>query len=141
MVCAWIVPRSLSRSRRAILQTASHQLPLPCRILCSTATLLDAFSMRQFHPGTESGHDHFFATFGKFGAATNNHTAEMLAEVRSRAAEGHLQYMELMFNPDGGAAAKLGRSLGWNDDLSKPCVTSFLSGGLPQIVADASAVP
>src|SRR5260221_42785 len=42
--------------------------------------LLDAFSMRQFHSGPESGHDHFFATFGKFGAATNNHTAEVLAE-------------------------------------------------------------
>src|SRR5947209_2744767 len=26
--------------------------------------LLDSFSMRQFHPGPESGHDHFFATFG-----------------------------------------------------------------------------
>ena len=72
--------------------------------------LLDAFSMRQFVPGAESGHDHFFATFGKFGAATNRHTAEMLAEARSRAAAGHLQYMELMFNPDGGAAGRLGAS-------------------------------
>ena len=93
--------------------------------------LLDAFSMRQFVPGAESGHDHFFATFGKFGAATNGHTAEMLAEARSRAAAGHLQYMELMFNPDGGAAARLGASLGWNDDLSK-LRDQLLSGGLPQ---------
>jgi adenosine deaminase len=99
--------------------------------------LLDAFSMRQFHPGAESGHDHFFATFGKFGAATNNHTAEMLVEARSRAAAGHLLYMELMFNPDGGAAARLGAQLGWNDDLSK-LRDQLLSGGLPQIVADAS---
>lgn len=74
--------------------------------------LLDAFSMRQFIPGTESGHDHFFATFGKFGAATNGHTADMLVEVRNRAAADHLQYMEIMFNPDGGAAGKLGVSLG-----------------------------
>src|ERR1041385_4373458 len=81
--------------------------------------LLDALSMRQFVPGPESGHDHFFATFGKFSAAANNHTAEMLAEARARAAEGHLQYMELMFNPDSGAAAHLGLSLGWNDDPSK----------------------
>lgn len=100
--------------------------------------LLDAFSMRQFHPGLESGHDHFFATFGKFGAATNNHTAEMLAEVRSRAAEGHLQYMELMFNPDGGAAAKLGLQLKWNGDLTA-MRDQLLAQGLPQIVADASA--
>ncbi len=99
--------------------------------------LLDSFSMRQFHPGPESGHDHFFATFGKFGAATNGHTAEMLAEVRTRAAEGHLQYIELMFNPDGGVAGRIGAQLGWNGDLAK-MREQLLSGGLLQIVADAS---
>jgi hypothetical protein len=98
--------------------------------------LLDAFSMRQFHPGPESGHDHFFATFGKFGAATNGHTAEMLAEVRERAAEGRLQYMELMFNPDGGAAARLGMQVGWNDELAT-MREKLLSGGLPQIISAA----
>src|SRR6476620_1024872 len=40
--------------------------------------LLDALSMRQFIAGAESGHDHFFATFGKFGPASNAHIAEML---------------------------------------------------------------
>jgi hypothetical protein len=99
--------------------------------------LLDAFSMRGWHPGTESGHDHFFATFGKFGAATWNRTPDMLEEVRSRAAQENLQYMELMFNPDGGQAAKLGASVGWNDDLAK-MREQLLAGGLPQIVADAS---
>jgi hypothetical protein len=99
--------------------------------------LLDAFSMRQFVAGPESGHDHFFATFGKFGPATNGHTAEMLAEARSRAAAGHLQYMETMFNPDGGASLRLGASLGWNDDLGK-LREQLLSGGLPKIVADAT---
>ena len=99
--------------------------------------LLDALSMRQFVPGPESGHDHFFSTFGKFGPATNGHTAEMLAEARSRAAAGHLQYLETMFNPDGGAAARLGASLGWNDDLSK-LREQLLSGGLTKIMADAS---
>ena len=99
--------------------------------------LLDALSMRQFAPGPESGHDHFFSTFGKFGPATNGHTAEMLAEARSRAAAGHLQYLETMFNPDGGAASRLGASLGWNDDLSK-LREQLLSGGLTKIVADAS---
>jgi hypothetical protein len=98
--------------------------------------LLDALSMRQFVAGAESGHDHFFATFGKFGAATNGHTADMLAEARSRAAADHLQYLETMFSPDGGAAARLGASLGWNDDLSK-LRQQLLSGGLPKIVADA----
>src|SRR5260370_3690032 len=35
------------------------------------ARLLDAFSMRGFRPGVESGHEHFFATVGRFGAAPN----------------------------------------------------------------------
>ncbi len=117
---------------------AGNKPPASAALQDSTlyGSLLDAFSMRQFIPGLESGHDHFFATFGKFGAATNRHTAEMLAEVRSRAAAGHLQYMELMFNPDGGAAGRLGASLGWNDDLSK-LRDQLLSGGLPQILTDA----
>jgi len=99
--------------------------------------LLDALSMRQFVAGAESGHDHFFATFGKFGAATNGRTADMLAEARSRAAAGHLQYLETMFNPDSGAASRLGASLGWNDNLGK-LREQLLSGGLGKIVADAS---
>jgi hypothetical protein len=99
--------------------------------------MLDAFSMRQFHPGPESGHDHFFATFGKFGAASGSHTAEMLAEAKSRAATDHLQYMELMFNPDGGEAGRLGTRVGWNDDLSK-MRDQILAAGLPQILAQAS---
>jgi len=61
--------------------------------------------MRQFRPGPESGHDTFFATFGKFGAASGAHTAEMLAEAKSRAGDGPSAIHELMFNPDGGEAA------------------------------------
>jgi hypothetical protein len=99
--------------------------------------LLDAFSMRGWLPSAESGHDHFFATFGKFGAASGNHTADMLAEVRSRAAGENLQYMELMFNPDGGQAGRLGISLGWNDDLAK-MREQLLAGGLKKILADTS---
>jgi hypothetical protein len=99
--------------------------------------LLDALSMRGWRPGIESAHDHFFATFGKFDAASKGHTAEMLAEVRSRAANEHLQYLELMFNPDGGQAAALGAAIGWNSDLAK-VRDELLAGGLQQIVAQAS---
>lgn len=99
--------------------------------------LLDAFSMRGWFPARESGHDHFFATFGKFGAAGNGHTADMLAEVRSRAAADHLQYLELMFTPDGGASSGLGRQLGWNDDFAK-MREQLLAGGLENILAQIS---
>ena len=99
--------------------------------------LLEAFSMRGLLAAKESGHDHFFATFGKFGAATNGHTADMIEEVRSRGAREHLQYMELMFNPDNGQAAGLGKKLGWNADLAKSR-QDLLAGGLTEIVTQAS---
>jgi hypothetical protein len=99
--------------------------------------LLDAFSMRGWFPARESGHDHFFATFGKFGTAGNGHTADMLAEVRSRAADDHVQYLELMFTPDGGAAAGLGRQLGWNDDFGK-MREQLLTGGLEYTLGQIS---
>jgi adenosine deaminase len=99
--------------------------------------LLDAFSMRGWFAARESGHDHFFATFGKFGAAGNGHTADMLAEVRSRAAADHLQYLELMFTPDGGGASGLGRQLGWNSDFAK-MRDQLLAGGLQDVFTQVS---
>ena len=38
--------------------------------------MIDAWSMRNWKPGDESGHDHFFATFDKFGLASHTHVAE-----------------------------------------------------------------
>ncbi|HMF89419.1 MAG TPA: adenosine deaminase [Candidatus Angelobacter sp.] len=130
-------------------RTTSSFVPPPCdakdRPPASTAyqdqglynQLLDAFSMRGWFPARESGHDHFFATFGKFGAAGNGRTADMLTEVRSRAAADHLQYLELMFTPDGGAAAGLGRKLGWNEDFGK-MRDQLLAGGLEDILRQIS---
>ncbi len=37
--------------------------------------------MRNFYAGKESSHDHFFATFGKYGAISATHNAEILAEI------------------------------------------------------------
>jgi adenosine deaminase len=99
--------------------------------------LLDAFSMRGWNPARESGHDHFFATFGKFGVAASRNTTLMLMEVRSRAAADHLQYLELMFTPDGGAAAGLGRQLGWNEDFGK-MREQLLAGGIETILREIS---
>jgi adenosine deaminase len=101
------------------------------------SSLLNAFSMRGWNQARESGHDHFFATFGKFGAASGNHTAEMLSEIRSGAAAEHVQYIETMFNPDGGQAAKLGASVGWNEDPGK-MREQLLAGGLQDIIGAAS---
>jgi adenosine deaminase len=71
--------------------------------------LLDALSMRQFRAVSESGHDHFFATFGKFSAVSAAHVPELLTEVVSRLAYENVDYLESLFGQDLGAARQLGR--------------------------------
>jgi adenosine deaminase len=95
--------------------------------------VIDAWSMRNWRPGRESGHDHYFATFDKFGPATAGHTGEMLAEAAGRAAADHLLYVELMTTPDGMQAAGLGAAAGWNDDFA--ALRQQLLPGLTAVVA------
>lgn len=78
---------------------------------------IDAMSMRHWDPSL-NGHDHFFATFGKFGLASGK-TGEMLAEVSARAAAEHVSYLELMLTPDGGVGAARGTETGWDPDLGR----------------------
>ncbi len=96
--------------------------------------LLDAWSMRNWHREEESGHDHFFATFDKFGPALEKHIGDALAEIASRAAEDHLQYVELMHTADGAGAAILGSKVGWDDDFGK-LREKLLAGGMAEVVA------
>jgi adenosine deaminase len=101
--------------------------------------IIDAWSMRNWRPGDESGHDHFFATFDKFGLTSHNHVAEAVATVVNRAAKEHVQYIEFMHTADGGAAPKLGVRLGWDgkNDFAK-MRENLLAGGLKEI-ADATS--
>ena len=78
---------------------------------------IDAWSMRDLKPGAD-GHDHFFDTFSKFGPATETHMSQILAEVTQRAADGNVQYMELMVSPDHGRASALGARLGYDPDFA-----------------------
>src|ERR1700732_1303546 len=96
--------------------------------------IIDAWSMRNWRTGEESGHDHFFATFDKFGPAAHNHVPEAIASVINRAAKEHVQYIEFMHTGDGRAAAQLGLKLGWDDDFGK-MREKLLSRGLKEIVA------
>src|SRR5262249_15042504 len=72
---AWAAADGLCVDRRSYAFAAQ-----PCRTAAGTrpaadalrdpvlySAILAALSMRDFIPGSESGHDHFFATFGKFG--------------------------------------------------------------------------
>jgi hypothetical protein len=93
--------------------------------------------MRNWRAGEESGHDHFFATFDKFGLAAHNHIAEGIASVINRAAKEHVQYVEFMYTADGSAAADLGLKLGADSDYGKTR-DKLLSGGLKEVAAATS---
>ena len=73
--------------------------------------VVDAWSMQDFQPGgAESGHDHFFATFGMYGAISGAaHHGKMLADVMSRADGDNEGYLELMLIA-ASAAGTLGQS-------------------------------
>jgi adenosine deaminase len=63
--------------------------------------LIDAFSMRFFEPvAGDSGHDHFFASFGLFSGLPESHKPEWVDEIAARAAAQNEQYLELMDTPD-----------------------------------------
>lgn len=97
--------------------------------------LVDSFSMRNFVPGKQSGHDHFFDTFDKFGAVSSS---ELVAEVAQRAADQDESYLELMALSGGGPFSALGQSVGLSDDLDATR-RKLEAAGLAQQVAAARA--
>jgi hypothetical protein len=99
--------------------------------------LIDAWSMRNWKPGDDSGHDHFFATFDKFELAADTHTAEAIAAATNRAGLDHLQYVEFMHTADGGAAANLAAKVDWNPDLAK-LRQALLDKGLKEVATETS---
>ena len=86
-------------------------------------TVIDALSMRDFHPYSqpgisESGEDHFFATFTRFGLVSRAHTGQMLAEVASRAGRQNESYLELTVGFDR-TSASLAAKVGWDDNFDQ----------------------
>ncbi len=83
--------------------------------------MVDAWSMRNWQLSGQSGHDHFFDTFVKFGPATWGQTGKMLAEAVSRAARGRVLYLELMLTPDGTTtgvvSSQIGDKVGWDGNF------------------------
>ncbi len=134
-------------------RTSSRLLPGPCdscenytakpAARCSYGDhvlynqMIDAWSMRNWRPGDESGHDHFFAAFEKFGLASHTHVAEGIAAAANRAGMDHLQYVEFMHTADGGAAAKLAGKVEWNPDFAK-MRDALLSAGMKDVAAETS---
>ncbi len=79
--------------------------------------LVDAWSMRNWQFSGDTGHDHFFNAFGKFGPATWDQTGRMIAEAASRAAHGHVLYLELMLTPDGTMSSGMGQQVPWDGNV------------------------
>jgi adenosine deaminase len=76
--------------------------------------MIDSLSMRNFVAGRESAHDHFFATFGKFGQLSSY---DFVAEIAQRAGDQNESYLELMALSGGGGINALGLATGLDDDF------------------------
>ena len=100
------------------------------------AELIDAWSMRDFVPGAQSGHDHFFNTFPKFDLATDKHMGDMMAELAERNHDANVQYLELMDNPDGLASVAVAAKVGYDPNFSA-MRQKMLASGMADAVAKA----
>jgi adenosine deaminase len=77
--------------------------------------IIGNWSMRMFVPtGTQSGHDHFFAAFGKFDQVfkTPGRTGDGLAEVLAQAARDSVIRVETKITPNSSGAGRLAQALG-----------------------------
>jgi adenosine deaminase len=95
--------------------------------------LVGAFSMKDFRPDGETGHDHFFSAFDKFAAAETDREGDMLAQALQQAANDHTVYLELMWSPGMPAARRLARKVGWDGNLRK-VRNKLIAAGIDQIV-------
>jgi len=113
----------------------AHQIPVQTAFANPTlyAQIIDAWSMRSWRSSGQNGHDHFFATFGKFGMATSGETGRMLAEVLARAAREHVSYLELMQTLDGNLSRQLGSRAGWDGNFENT-LGRLKAGGIENAV-------
>jgi adenosine deaminase len=104
--------------------------------------LIDLISMRSFVPASGvSGHDQFFATFGRFPwLDTTLHNGEWVDEVASRAAAQNQQYLELMETPPHSNANQVADKLGWNPDLPTLQKDLVKAGLFNEVAADQADV-
>jgi adenosine deaminase len=102
--------------------------------------MLDALSMRQFRSGVESGHDHFFNTFGKFSAVSKTHVPEMLTQDVWRLASENVDYLETIFAPDFGSARDLLKVVKPGQSYSEMRTAMMQSGLVPPIITSSRAV-
>ncbi|THA72029.1 adenosine deaminase [Streptomyces sp. A0642] len=97
--------------------------------------IIRAWSMQDF-PADESGHDHFFDTFGKFGLTTWDR-GKLLANVANTAVEQNQFYLETMVTPAGDSAKKLAEAVGYDADPAAFHRKLLAGGQLDRVVNEA----
>jgi hypothetical protein len=63
-----------------------------------------------------------------------NRTGDAIAEAAARAAEDHLQYLELMHTADGNVVPQLGAKVGWDEDFAK-LRQKLMDAGMAEVVS------
>ncbi|MFI6725133.1 adenosine deaminase [Streptomyces atratus] len=97
--------------------------------------IIRAWSMQDF-PADQSGHDHFFDTFGKFSLATWDR-GKLLANVADTVVEQNQFYLETMVTPASESAKKLADAVGYDADLAAFHRKLLAGGQLDRVVDDA----
>ncbi|MFB6904710.1 adenosine deaminase [Streptomyces bacillaris] len=97
--------------------------------------IVRAWSMQDF-PADQSGHDHFFDTFGKFGEATRDR-GKLLANVADTVVEQNQFYLETLVTPASDSARKLAESVGYDADLAAFHRKLVAGGKLDKVVTEA----
>ncbi|MBI4793391.1 MAG: adenosine deaminase [Deltaproteobacteria bacterium] len=100
---------------------------------------VNALSTRNMDSATHMwGHDQFFSTFGRFGAAKQDRDADMLATVVRRAASQGILYVEVMDSIYPDNLKSLAEEVGWNGDPAAALAalrSAGLFNGIEQSVA------
>lgn len=73
--------------------------PLSQASYADRQSITEALSMDKFpYTSIQSGHDHFFATFGNFGVVSGNNQGKMLAKLLQQADKDSVSYVETMMS-------------------------------------------
>ncbi|GAA2484680.1 adenosine deaminase [Streptomyces gobitricini] len=98
--------------------------------------IVRAWSMWDF-PADGNGHDHFFATFGKFEKVAERHRGRLLAQVADEVAAQNQFYLETMVTPAAEAAKALASEVGRESDPDRLHGRLTSGGRLDRLVAHA----